>query len=229
MVINKPAGLVVHPGAGHHSGTLLNGLLAHHTEAAHLPRAGIVHRLDKETTGLMVVAKTLAAHTHLVRQLQARSMKRQYQALVVGEVTGPGQVDEPIGRHPTQRVKMAVVPDGKPAVTHYTLLARFDDLCTLLSCQLETGRTHQIRVHCAHIGHPLIGDPLYNTRGQIKRCEPEVKKALSHFSRQALHATTLQLIHPMTEKDLTFNAPLPQDFKDLLDVLRNAYGGMDNP
>jgi len=188
LVIDKPAGLVVHPGSGNWSGTLLNALLHHDPALAGVPRAGIVHRLDKETSGLMVVAKTLVAQTELVRQLQARTVKRHYLALAQGEVRAGGTVDAPIGRHPTQRTRMAVVGNGRPAVTHYLITARYRR-ATLLECRLETGRTHQIRVHMAHIGHPLVGDPVYGLRrsGDAR---------LDGFARQALHAFRLGLVHP---------------------------------
>nr|WP_228720635.1 23S rRNA pseudouridine(1911/1915/1917) synthase RluD [Nitrogeniibacter mangrovi] len=208
LVIDKPAGLVVHPGSGNWHGTLLNGLLHYQATLAAVPRAGIVHRLDKETSGLMVVAKTLAAQTHLVRQLQARSVSREYVALVHGRVAGGGAVDAPIGRHPTVRTRMAVVPGGREAVTHYQPERRFAE-CTLVACRLETGRTHQIRVHMAHIGHPLVGDPVYGRR----RCANAVLQA---FERQALHARRLGLIHPVSGEALEWNAPIPRDFHALL-------------
>ncbi len=214
LVINKPAGLVVHPGSGNWQGTLLNALLHHVPGSAALPRAGIVHRLDKDTSGLMVVAKTLEAQTDLVRQLQARTVKRQYLALAAGKIERSGSVDAPIGRHPVQRVKMAVVPEsrgGKAALTHYRPLILFP-ACTWLECTLETGRTHQIRVHLAHIGHPLVGDPVYGKR------DPR----LPAFPRQALHATRLALIHPLTAQYMQWEAPPPDDLRDLLAEL--GYG-----
>ena len=210
-IINKPAGLVVHPGAGNWSGTLLNGLLHRYPDAAQLPRAGIVHRLDKDTTGLMVVARSLVAQTDLVRQLQARTVKRQYVAVVVGRPkSSQGIVDAPIGRHPSQRTRMAVVKGGKPAVTRYRIIKRFVDT-SYVGCQLETGRTHQIRVHMASIGHPLVGDELY--RGRIPGPD---------FPRQALHARRLGLIHPITHKAMEWHAAIPEDMEVLIARLREA-------
>jgi len=211
IVIDKPAGLVVHPAAGNWRGTLLNGLLAHEPALVAVPRAGIVHRLDKDTTGLMVVAKTLAAQTDLIRQLQVRTVRREYLALVHGAVEGDGKIDAPIGRHPRERTLMAVVDNGKPAVTHVVILERFET-CTLLRCRLETGRTHQIRVHLTHIGHPLVGDPTY--RGRVGQHGPLA------FERQALHAERLGLKHPVTAKAMSWTARPPDDFAALLDALR---------
>lgn len=220
LVINKPADLVVHPAAGHDSGTLLNALLHHCPDIDHLPRAGIVHRLDKDTTGLMVVAKTLAAHTSLVEQLQERSMGREYEAVVQGVLTGGGQVDAPIGRHPVNRQKMAVVATGKPARTHYRVLERFDGF-THVRLKLETGRTHQIRVHMAHIHFPLVGDPLYAGRAKFpKGVSGRLRDHISGFGRQALHAKRLQLRHPISGEELAWEVPLPKDLEDLLAVLR---------
>lgn len=214
IVIDKPAGLVVHPGNGNQSGTLMNALLHHAPALAAVPRAGIVHRLDKETSGLLVVAKTLAAQTDLVRQLQARTVKRHYLALALGQVERDGTVDAPIGRHPVQRVKMAVVhgSSGKEARTHYHVLERFAR-ATLIECRLETGRTHQIRVHLASIGHPLAGDPVY---GRTKSGDAR----LDAFRRQALHAWRLALRHPAGGAEMAWEAPLPADFAVLLDALR---------
>lgn len=214
LVINKPPGLVVHPGSGNWSGTLMNALLHHVPGIAAVPRAGIVHRLDKDTSGLMVVARTIEAQTDLVRQLQARTVKRQYLALVAGRVGRNSGVDSPIGRHPVHRTRMAVVPEnrgGKPAVTRYRVLEAFAH-CTLVECSLETGRTHQIRVHMASIGHPLVGDPVYG------RHDPR----LPGFRRQALHATRLGLVHPSSGFVLQWEAGVPQDMRDLLDTLRDA-------
>lgn len=211
LVIDKPAGLVVHPGSGNWSGTLLNALLHHAPALAGVPRAGIVHRLDKETSGLLVVAKTLEAQTDLVRQLQARTVRRHYLALVQGRVAAAGVVDAAIGRHPQHRTRMAVVPGGRPALTHYTVRERFEG-ATLVECRLETGRTHQIRVHMAHIGHPLVGDPVYGPR---RSADPR----LDTFSRQALHAFRLGLVHPVSGEDMSWTVPIAQDFADLLRAL----------
>jgi 23S rRNA pseudouridine1911/1915/1917 synthase len=218
LVINKPAGLVVHPGSGNWEGTMLNALLHHAPQLEGVPRAGIVHRLDKDTSGLLVVAKTLTAQTNLVRQLQARSVKREYFALVWGELKRAGKVDELIGRHPAQRVKMAVVESGKPAVTHFEIEEKFPS-CTLLRCRLETGRTHQIRVHMAHIGHPLVGDRTYLKGAQ--KCVPELRELLNGFPRQALHATRLALEHPVSGETMEWQAPLPGDMVQLLREIRS--------
>ncbi len=219
LVINKPVGLVVHPGSGNWEGTLLNALLHHAPQLGEVPRAGIVHRLDKDTSGLLVVAKTLIAQTNLVRQLQARTVKREYLALVYGELRHAGTVDEPIGRHPANRVKMAVTESGKPAVTHFQVEEKFPG-CTLLRCRLETGRTHQIRVHLAHLKHPLVGDSMYLKGPQ--KCVPELRELLNGFPRQALHATRLALAHPVTGEMMEWHAPLPQDMVQLLERMRAA-------
>lgn len=219
LVINKQAGLVVHPAAGNHTGTLLNGLLFHIPQLANIPRAGIVHRLDKDTTGLMVVAKTLQAQAHLVAQLQDRSMGREYEAIVQGTMTGGGTVDEPIGRHGTQRTRMAVNPLGKEAVTHYRVLHKFPTH-TYIRCKLETGRTHQIRVHMSHIGHALVGDATYAGRTRLsKGISNELRDTLQAFGRQALHARQLGLIHPHTQEWCEWDSELPEDFDLLLDAL----------
>ena len=216
IVINKPAGLVVHPAAGHAAGTLVNALLAHAPELERLPRAGIVHRLDKDTSGIMVVARSLIAHTDLVDQLQERTMGREYEAVVVGALTGGGTVDAPMGRHPQQRKKMAVVGNGKPAVTHYRLLRRFRGH-SHVQCKLESGRTHQIRVHMAHIHHPLVGDPVYGGRPRLPAgATPALIEALRGFRRQALHARRLTLEHPVTGEPMTWEVPLPEDLVSLL-------------
>ena len=207
IVIDKPAGLVVHPGSGNWAGTMLNALLHHAPGNRDLPRAGIVHRLDKDTSGLLVVARTEAAQASLVRQLQARTVKRTYLALARGRVARDGTVEAPIGRHPVQRTKMAVVASGKPAVTHYRVRERLA-AHTLLECELETGRTHQIRVHLASIGHPLEGDPAYAGRGKTA------------FHRQALHAWRLAFDHPASGERVQFESPLPEDFTALLESLR---------
>jgi 23S rRNA pseudouridine1911/1915/1917 synthase len=215
LVVDKPAGLVMHPGSGNWEGTLLNALLKHAPPVANLPRAGIVHRLDKDTSGVLVVAKTLVAHTDLVRQLQARSVTREYVAVVHGRVVRDGTVDAPIGRHPVSRTRMAVVARGKPAVTHYSIVERFSH-ATLLRCRLETGRTHQIRVHLNSIGHPLIGDPVYGAKKSLS------KRGGTPFGRQALHAEKLVLIHPATHRSRTWRAALPRDIRDLLSRLRET-------
>ena len=223
LVINKPAGLVVHPGSGNWQGTLLNALLHHAPQLAEVPRAGIVHRLDKDTSGLLVVAKTLTAQTALVRQLQAHSVKREYLALVWGEVRHGGTVNEQIGRHPAQRVKMAVVEGGKPALTHYQVEEKFPG-CTLLRCRLETGRTHQIRVHLAHIGHPLVGDSIYLKGAQ--KCVPQLRALLHGFPRQALHATRLALEHPVSGEMMEWEVDLPQDMQQLLRQIRETVSSL---
>lgn len=224
MVINKPAGLVVHPAAGNYTGTLLNALLNHVPDLINLPRAGIVHRLDKETTGLMVVAKTLHAHTDLVEQLAERTVSREYEAVAVGAMTGGGTVDAPMGRHPVQRKLMAVLSQGgKRAVTHYRVQTRFPHH-THIRVKLETGRTHQIRVHMAHIGFPLVGDATYGKRFKIpKGASQELIDTLKGFPRQALHAANLGLEHPETGEYCEWSAPLPADFQKLLAALKQGY------
>ncbi|MGC4029928.1 MAG: 23S rRNA pseudouridine(1911/1915/1917) synthase RluD [Steroidobacteraceae bacterium] len=220
FVIDKPAGLVVHPGAGNRDGTLQNALLALDSTLATVPRAGIVHRIDKDTSGLLVVARTLEAHTALVRMLKDHDVQREYLALCVGALTGGGTIDKAIGRHRTDRLKMAVRADGREAVTHYRLAERFA-AHTLLSVQLETGRTHQIRVHLAHIGHPLVGDPLYGGRRQLTAGTGAVQRAaLTAFGRQALHAARLAFVHPVTGREVEVQSPLPADFAALLAALR---------
>lgn len=217
MVIDKPAGLVVHPGSGNWDGTMLNALLHHAPALKNLPRAGIVHRLDKDTSGLLVVAKSLEAQTNLVRQLQGRSVKREYLAIVEGVVAVAGSVDAPIGRDPRERVKMAIVPGGKPSLTHYRPVECFAQH-TLLSCRLETGRTHQIRVHLRSVGHALLGDAVY--RGKPRGNHPDLTKAIKALGRQALHATRLGLMHPSSGAAMEWHVPLPRDMAELLDVLR---------
>jgi 23S rRNA pseudouridine1911/1915/1917 synthase len=212
LVINKPAGLVVHPGSGNWKGTLLNALLHHAPSLAAIPRAGIVHRLDKDTSGLLVVAKTLQAQTGLVRQLQARTVKREYLALVHGVVRAGGEVSAPLGRDPRNRTRMAVVPAGRPALTRYKVAQRFARL-TLLECSLDTGRTHQIRVHMQSLGHPLVGDPVYRA-GRGSGTEH------ARLRRQALHAARLEFLHPVSGARRRFVAPLPEDFRALLDSLQ---------
>lgn len=219
IIINKPAGLVVHPAAGNWSGTLLNGLLYHFPELHEIPRAGIVHRLDKLTSGLMVVARTLKSHYSLVNALQERSVGREYLAVVQGTLIAGGTVDKPIGRHPTDRKRMAVKGSGKEAITHYRIEQRFRDFM-LLRVKLETGRTHQIRVHMASINHPLVGDPVYRGRLCIPaKSEEPLVAALKVFRRQALHAQRLILLHPHSGEEMSFTAPIPADFKELLKVL----------
>lgn len=219
LVINKPANVVVHPGAGNKSKTLLNALL-HHAEGQRLlPRAGILHRIDKDTTGLLIVAKTVEALTHLQRDLSAKRIKREYLALVKGQITSGGRIDAPIGRHPKQRTKMAVVQNGKPAATSYRVKQRFP-FHTLLHVQLETGRTHQIRVHMAHIGHPIVGDPLYGSREKLTKKMPQsLVHAIQAFKRQALHAFYISFAHPITKKTLTFELQMPEDMQQLIKML----------
>lgn len=220
MVINKPAGLVVHPGAGNTRGTLMNGLLHHASELEQVPRAGIVHRLDKDTSGLLLIGKTLVAHTALVRLLADRQISRHYLAVCNGVLTGGGRIDEPIGRHRVDRKRMCVRTDGKPAVTHYTVAERFA-AHTYINVALETGRTHQIRVHFAHRRHALLGDPVYGGRlalpaGASERLIAELRA----FRRQALHATKIEFEHPDSGLPLSFATPPPADFATLIDTLR---------
>jgi 23S rRNA pseudouridine1911/1915/1917 synthase len=224
LVINKQAGLVVHPAAGNYTGTLVNALLHHVPDLVNLPRAGIVHRLDKETTGLMVVAKTLEAHTDLVAQLADRTVSREYQAIAVGAMTGGGTVNAPMGRHPIQRKLMAVLSaGGKRAITHYRVIKRYPHH-THIKVNLETGRTHQIRVHMAHIGFPLVGDQTYGNRFKIpKGANPHLIDTLKNFPRQALHAARLGLEHPGTGEYVEWTAPLPDDFQNLVEALDNGY------
>lgn len=220
LIINKPQGLVVHPGAGNFHGTLVNALLYHFRELAQVPRAGIIHRLDKETTGLLVIARNLRAHKRLVDQLKRRSIARDYIGLVIGTLTGGGLVSAPIGRHPVQRTRMAVIPSGRSATTRYRILERFQT-CTLVRLSLDTGRTHQIRVHMAHLGHPLLGDPLYGKRPRTRNSgDAKTAEAVLRFDRQALHAAHLELEHPVRRCRLEFDAPLPRDMFDLLELLR---------
>lgn len=220
IVINKPAGLVVHPAAGNPDGTLQNALLFYAPELDRLPRAGIVHRLDKETSGLLVVARTLKAHKSLIEQLQAREIEREYRTLVHGVMIAGGSVDAPIGRHPSQRTKMAVVINGKPAQTDYRVLERFR-LHSLLQVKLHSGRTHQIRVHMAYCHYPVFGDPVYGGRLRLPPgASPELIEVLRGFKRQALHAFRLGLEHPVTGEWLSWEAPMPQDMLTLLDALR---------
>lgn len=222
LVVNKAAGLVVHPGAGNHAGTLMNGLLHHVPALDELPRAGIVHRLDKDTSGLLLVAKTLTSHTALVRLLAERAIDRHYLAVCNGELTGGGTIREPIGRHPVDRKRQSVQSKGKPAVTHYTVRERFKGF-TYVDVKLETGRTHQIRVHFAHRRHSLVGDPVYGGRLALpKGASEELIQVLRHFKRQALHATRLAFRHPVSEEALEFEVPPPADFRGLIDAMRRS-------
>ena len=222
LVINKPAGMVVHPAAGNWTGTLLNALLFHAPELIDLPRAGIVHRLDKDTSGLLVVAKTLAAQTNLVRQLQARTVKREYRAIVWGQIWRNGMIDQPIGRDPRSRTKMAINRAGKPAITRYEMLERFS-VQTYMRCNLETGRTHQIRVHMQYLKAPIVGDPVYGFRGivPIRAMTQTLRDAVSQFKRQALHAIKLGLLHPASNEFVEWQIELPDDMKALLEAMRH--------
>jgi 23S rRNA pseudouridine1911/1915/1917 synthase len=229
MVIDKPAGLVVHPGAGNSRHTLQNALLGKDPALAALPRAGIVHRLDKDTSGLLVIARTPRAHTALSRQLLARAVTREYLAICVGVMTGGGTVDEPIGRHRSDRLRMAIRSDGRPARTHYRVLERFRGH-SYLKVRLETGRTHQIRVHLAHLKYPLVGDPVYGSRlARPPGAGEPLIAALRGFKRQALHAATLAFDHPVSGTRLSFAAPLPLDFAALLGALRTDVRGSARP
>lgn len=220
LVINKPAGLVVHPGAGTPDGTLLNALLHHFPAIDQVPRAGIIHRLDKDTTGLMVVAKTIPAQTHLVAAMQEREITREYEAVCNGPMTAGGMIDEPIARHPTKRTHMAVVATGKPAVTHYRVVERFR-AHTHMRLRLETGRTHQIRVHMAHLRHPLVGDMTYGGRPRPpQKASAELLETLRGFRRQALHAAKLSLHHPISGEWMSWEAATPDDMVALIEVLR---------
>ncbi|MGH8146614.1 MAG: 23S rRNA pseudouridine(1911/1915/1917) synthase RluD [Rhodanobacteraceae bacterium] len=221
LVIDKPAGLVVHPGAGNRDGTLLNALLHHDPALARIPRAGIVHRLDKDTSGLLVVARSLPAHTALVAMLAARDVHRRYAAIVNGVPVAGATVDAPLDRHPTDRLRRAVREGGRPAVTHYRVREKFR-AHALLQCELESGRTHQIRVHMAHAGYPLVGDPLYGRGLKLPRgATPDLIEALRGFKRQALHAERLAFAHPVTAEALAFEAGPPCDFLELLAALRS--------
>ncbi|CAG0964177.1 Ribosomal large subunit pseudouridine synthase D [Methylophilaceae bacterium] len=221
LVINKPAGMVVHPAAGNWSGTLLNALLHYLPQLSELPRAGIVHRLDKDTSGLLVIAKTVGAQNSLVRQLQERTVKREYRAIVWGNIWRNGKVDQPIGRHPHARTKMAVTRMGRPSVTHYEVLERFA-VHTYLRCMLETGRTHQIRVHMQYLKAPMVGDPVYGLRGIVphRAMTQALIEAINGFKRQALHAIKLGLIHPETQEPMQWQIELPADMKALLEAMR---------
>ena len=219
IVLNKPAGLVVHPGAGNPDGTLQNALLYFDAELATLPRSGIVHRLDKDTTGVMVVARSLRAHNSLVEQLQARKMSRVYEAVATGKPPGKGKIDAAIGRHPHDRKRMAVVPSGKPAVSHFRVIRHFQAF-SHVEVSLESGRTHQIRVHMQHIGHPLVGDPVYGRpRKSVKDLPELLREIINDFPRQALHARRLSLVHPASSEPVTFEANLPEDMTNLIAAL----------
>lgn len=221
LVIDKPAGLVVHPGAGNWDGTLLNGLIHKYPDLIEVPRAGIVHRLDKDTSGLMVVAKNLAAQNNLIKQLQARSVTRRYNAIVLGGPTASGLIDEPIGRNPKNRLKMAVVAKGKEAITQYRVKQKFNSH-KLLELKLETGRTHQIRVHLAHNNWPILGDPLYGGKSRLpKGCSDALRAAIESFPRQALHAVQLQLVHPKTGELVSWDSPLAADMQIMLEALED--------
>ncbi|MCL9684641.1 23S rRNA pseudouridine(1911/1915/1917) synthase RluD [Legionella maioricensis] len=223
LVLNKPAGLVVHPGAGNREHTLVNALLHHAPGLKHLPRAGIIHRLDKDTTGLLIVAKSLTAHTSLIRQMQAREIQRHYITLVQGHIISGGTIDTGFGRHPRNRLKMTVTGQGRQAITHYTVKKQYKDF-TLLDVSLMTGRTHQIRVHLAYINHPVVGDQLYGGRMRFPaNASEQLKTVLQQFKRQALHACSIAFYHPQTDEELTFQAPLPDDFKLLLNTMDQHY------
>ncbi|MGD8112002.1 23S rRNA pseudouridine(1911/1915/1917) synthase RluD [Vibrio sp. TRT 17S01] len=220
IVINKPRDFVVHPGAGTPDGTVLNALLHHFPAIAEVPRAGIVHRLDKDTTGLMVVAKTVPAQTRLVRSLQKRKITREYEAIAIGRMTAGGRVEQPIGRHSTKRTLMAVSPMGKPAVTHYRVAEHFREH-TRIRLRLETGRTHQIRVHMSYLQHPLLGDIAYGGRARIPSgATEELTTMIRNFDRQALHAVMLRFEHPVTGEELEFHAPVPEDMVEMSEALR---------
>jgi 23S rRNA pseudouridine1911/1915/1917 synthase len=228
LVLNKPPGLVVHPGAGNPRGTLLNALLHARPGLGAVPRAGIIQRLDKDTSGIMVVARTPEAHTALTAQMARRLIRREYLAIVNGVVTAGGTVDAPLGRHPADRTRMAVRPAGRRAVTHYRVAERFPSH-TLLRVSLETGRTHQIRVHLDHIRHPLVGDPAYGRRAIPRGMSPALRAAVLAFPRQALHATTLALTHPVSGRTMEWSVPLPDDMRMLLEQLRGARASARRP
>ncbi len=218
LIVNKPPGLVVHPGSGNPDGTLVNALLHHDPALAPLPRAGLIHRLDKDTSGCLVIARTPKSHRFLVAAMKKRRIERHYLALVWGELIAGGTVDEPLGRHPVDRRRQVVRPDGRPAVTHYRIAQRLSG-ATLLDVKLETGRTHQIRVHMAHIRHPIIGDPVYGRRGSPGGLTEIQRRVWREFSRQALHASRIRVPHPEDDRMLEASAPLPADFQTLLQAL----------
>ena len=219
IVINKPAGLVVHPGAGNPKHTLVNALLHFDKNLSAIPRAGIVHRLDKETTGIMVIARTLESHTYLVKRLQQREIKREYQTIVAGQITAGGSIENKMGRHPTLRTKMAVTNNGKVATTHYRIIKKYQHY-THLKVQLDTGRTHQIRVHMSHIKHPIIGDPIYGNNKSVKKgINDSLREFIRRFNRQALHAYRLELPHPINGDKQEFIANIPEDMQALISAL----------
>jgi len=219
IIINKPAGLIVHPGAGNPQHTLMNALLHHDQKLDQIPRAGIVHRLDKDTSGLLVIARTPQSHTSLVKQLQTRDMHREYVTIVSGTMTAGGTIDQPIGRHPKHRTRMAIVKNGRTAITHYRIIRKYRHH-TQLQVNLETGRTHQIRVHMTWHHHPIIGDPVYGTKKQlVKGMDANLANIVTAFPRQALHARAIQLLHPHSDKLMTWEAPIPEDITALIDSL----------
>ena len=221
IVINKPAGLIVHPGAGNPNHTLVNALLNFDEDLDAIPRAGIIHRLDKDTTGILVVARTLESHTYLVDQLQKRHIKREYQAIICGQLTSGGSIENKMGRHPKQRIKMAVTNNGKIATTHYRIIKKYQHY-THLHVQLETGRTHQIRVHMSHIKHPIVGDPVYGNNKSIRKgVDSSLRDFILSFNRQALHAFSLELTHPVSKQEMKFIAELPDDIESLIGALNN--------
>ena len=221
MIINKPAGLVVHPGSGNKSGTLVNALLSHNEELSFLPRAGIVHRLDKDTSGIMVISKSEISYLNLIEQLKERSVKRTYLAIVLGAPLANKIINKPIGRHPKIRTKQAVTHNGKEAITRFSVLESLGGY-SLLRVNLETGRTHQIRVHLSHIGYPIVGDPVYGNRSKFSPGSNEAfKKVISSFKRQALHAEEIELIHPSSKELISFKASMPSDMQTLLDDIKN--------
>ncbi len=219
LIVNKPAGLVVHPGAGNPDNTLVNALLHHRPELEQLPRAGIIHRLDKNTSGLLLVARQPATYQRLIEAMQQRLIQREYIAISKGVMTAGGRIEAPIGRHPQQRVRMAVTTAGKPAVTHYRVQQRYR-AHTLVTIKLETGRTHQIRVHMTHIGYPLAGDPVYGKHIPLEcSISDKLRQALAQFKRQALHACRLQLVHPLTQEAKQWQAEIPDDMQQLIQAL----------
>jgi len=221
IILNKPAGLVVHPGAGNPEHTLLNALLHFDPQLEYVPRAGIVQRLDKDTSGLMVVARTPQTHTYLVEQLQARCIKREYKTIVSGVMTAGGSIDQPIGRHPRHRKKMTITDKGKTAITHYRIIKKFSGH-TYLQIQLETGRTHQIRVHLSYLKYPILGDPVYGGRVKIpKNTSMQLISTIQSFPRQALHACKIELKHPVSGDMICLESPLPEDMQSLFEALEN--------